>query len=655
MRTTGKLLVVDACSLLTLALAGAALGGWFAGSRAAAALRPSYLPMAPNTALVLLLLAASLWTLARSARAAQAAGMPAGGVPGPAERAATTAIFAAPAIPAISAVSTISTISTISALAAALAGGLAAARLFEYVSGVELGVDRWLFHFPALPPLPARRQLALAPEGQMGFFTALGCAGLSAALLLLAGAAHRRRAVRAAEVLALGAAVLAAAFALGYAYDAPLIYDGPNIPMALNTALCLVALGAAAARLAGERAGRARLSQAAFRRTGEETAVEVSASGFRRGDERFFAGLFHGPRSRRLVERRLREDRQRFEVLSEISRIAMEDLEYRPMLQRLCDTLARSFNWEFVAVISALPERGKFVCEALATTLPTDIHVGYERELGSGVVGQVAATGVPILLDDVADHPGYVETLSGVRSEACVAIEHKGRRLAVLNLESREVGAFRHQLPFLTKVAEQVAGALASARLYEETRRSAHLALIDGLTGIANRRQFDSVLDREWRRAYRGRTALSLVLLDIDCFKLFNDAYGHPRGDECLRQVAAAFAEVAHRGADLVARYGGEEFALVLPEVDARGALRLAEAARHAVEALAIPHATSTAATVVTASAGVATGYPAAGGTIETLVAEADRGLYLAKRQGRNRVVEAVAAGAGAGRGPVAD
>ena len=194
--------------------------------------------------------------------------------------------------------------------------------------------------------------------------------------------------------------------------------------------------------------------------------------------------------------------------------------------------------------------------------------------------------------------------------------------------------------------------ALASARLYEETRRRASLALIDGLTGIANRRQFDAVIEREWRRACRTRGALSLVLLDVDCFKPFNDAYGHPRGDECLRQVAAALAEVAHRADDVVARYGGEEFALLLPQVEVRGAMRLAEKARQVVESLAIPHAASTVAAVVTASAGTATRYPWAGGTIEDLVAEADRGLYLAKRQGRNRVVEVVAAGSSAaGRG----
>ena len=373
-------------------------------------------------------------------------------------------------------------------------------------------------------------------------------------------------------------------------------------------------------------------------RNGKEVPIEATFTESRRGEERLFTAVARNLSSRRLAERRLREDRKRFEVLSEISRIALEDLEYRPMLQRICDTLSRAFGWDFVAFISIVPERGCFVCEALTTARPTPIHVGYERELGKGVVGQVAATGKPILLDDVRSFPTYVATLPGVRSELCVPVNHKGSDLAVLNIESTRLAAFHHQLPFLTKVAEQVAGALASARLYEEVRQRATLALVDGLTGIANRRQLDAELEREWRRAIRSGAPLSLVLLDIDGFKAFNDLYGHPAGDDCLRQVAAALAGVPRRAADLVARYGGEEFAMVLPDLDAAGAESIAESARAAIEALSIPHASSPAAPVVTLSAGAATRSPSRGGSAMALVAGADRALYLAKRQGRNRV-----------------
>jgi diguanylate cyclase (GGDEF)-like protein/PAS domain S-box-containing protein len=373
-------------------------------------------------------------------------------------------------------------------------------------------------------------------------------------------------------------------------------------------------------------------------RDGKEVPVEASFIESRHGDERLFTAVARSLGSRRLAERRLREDRQRFEVLSEISRIALEDLEYRPMLQRICDTLARAFGWEFVAFVTIVPERGCFVCEAVTSACPTPIHVGYERELGTGVVGQVAATRKPMLIDDVRNCPIYVETLPGVRSEVCVPVAHRGSYLAVLDIESTRLARFRHHLPFLTKVAEQVAGALASARLYEEVRQRATLALVDGLTGIANRRRLDGELEREFRRGSRSRAPLSLVLLDVDAFKSFNDLHGHPAGDECLRQVAAALADVPRRAADLVARYGGEEFAMVLPDLDAEGARQLAEAARARIEALAIAHGGSAAAPVVTVSAGAATRYPGHGGSPATLIAAADRALYVAKRKGRNRV-----------------
>jgi diguanylate cyclase (GGDEF)-like protein/PAS domain S-box-containing protein len=376
----------------------------------------------------------------------------------------------------------------------------------------------------------------------------------------------------------------------------------------------------------------------ALDREGHEIPVEVSVSERRHGEARLFTAVARNLSSPRLVEKRLQADRRRIEALSEISRIALEDLEYRPMLQRICDTLARAFGWELVTFVSIIAERHCFVCEAITAAAPTAVHAGFELDLGRGVVGRVAATGLPILLDDVRTCPDYIDSLPGVRSELCVPIVHKGSLFAALNVESTRLAAFHREQPFLMRVADQVAGALAGARLYEEVRERASLALVDGLTGIANRRQLDDVLDREWRRGSRSRSPLSLVLVDIDSFKPFNDLYGHPAGDECLRQVAAALADVPRRAGDLVARYGGEEFAMVLPDVDAEGALRVAEAARCRIEALAIQHGAATAAPVVTISAGAATRFPSHGGSARLLVAAADRALYLAKRKGGNRI-----------------
>jgi diguanylate cyclase (GGDEF)-like protein len=169
----------------------------------------------------------------------------------------------------------------------------------------------------------------------------------------------------------------------------------------------------------------------------------------------------------------------------------------------------------------------------------------------------------------------------------------------------------------------------------------AALAMTDGLTGIANRRAFDEALDREWKRTLREGSQISLLLLDLDHFKEFNDLYGHQFGDDCLRAVAAAVAG-AVRETDLAARYGGEEIAIILPATGSAGAIETAEKVRAAVEALRITHeGNPDAGGWVTASIGVATALARDGGTMrmpESLLLSADHALYKAKNEGRNRL-----------------
>jgi diguanylate cyclase (GGDEF)-like protein len=175
--------------------------------------------------------------------------------------------------------------------------------------------------------------------------------------------------------------------------------------------------------------------------------------------------------------------------------------------------------------------------------------------------------------------------------------------------------------------------------LVELSEQLRKLSVVDGLTGIANRRNFDEELTRIWRRAQRESAPVSLVLIDIDHFKKYNDHYGHLAGDDCLRRVAQALQHTVRRPFDLVARYGGEEFAVVLPDTDVPGAEILAEEMRRAVELLDIAHAASTVFPRVTISSGVAAMFPAAGAQPEGLIAAADLCLYAAKTAGRNRVV----------------
>ena len=175
--------------------------------------------------------------------------------------------------------------------------------------------------------------------------------------------------------------------------------------------------------------------------------------------------------------------------------------------------------------------------------------------------------------------------------------------------------------------------------LLELTEQLRKLSVVDGLTGIANRRNFDEELTRIWRRAQREAAPVSLVLIDIDHFKKYNDHYGHLAGDDCLRRVAQALQHAVKRPFDLVARYGGEEFAVVLPDTGIPGAKRLAEEMRKAVELLEIAHAASAVSGRVTISSGVAAIAPEAGAQPDMLIAAADACLYEAKLAGRNRVV----------------
>ncbi|MDD2853597.1 MAG: diguanylate cyclase [Desulfuromonadaceae bacterium] len=165
-----------------------------------------------------------------------------------------------------------------------------------------------------------------------------------------------------------------------------------------------------------------------------------------------------------------------------------------------------------------------------------------------------------------------------------------------------------------------------------------NISLTDGLTGVPNRRRFDEFLELEWRRAVRSKTMMSLLLIDIDWFKQYNDIYGHIAGDEGLKEIARTLCEMMRRPSDLMARYGGEEFGCVLPETDAAGALHIAELLRGTVESLKIPHEYSHAAPFVTVSVGVACMVPTHGISTITLVQEADAALYTAKAGGRNRV-----------------
>jgi two-component system, chemotaxis family, response regulator WspR len=199
-----------------------------------------------------------------------------------------------------------------------------------------------------------------------------------------------------------------------------------------------------------------------------------------------------------------------------------------------------------------------------------------------------------------------------------------------------------HSRTFLAQMERDQALRQLSEALHMLEQKNAELARlshVDGLTGIANRRAFDELLGKETRRLARERKPLSLMLLDLDHFKAYNDHYGHVTGDECLRRVASTLLTCAQRPSDCVARYGGEEFAIIMPNTDVTGAAQVAEQVRARIEALALPHeARSDDSRVVTTSVGVVTAVPDSDTKPVQLIEAADTALYLAKQGGRNSV-----------------
>jgi len=178
----------------------------------------------------------------------------------------------------------------------------------------------------------------------------------------------------------------------------------------------------------------------------------------------------------------------------------------------------------------------------------------------------------------------------------------------------------------------------AEGNLLQLNSKLEELSFLDGLTGIPNRRMFDLMLHKEWSRCIREKQPLSLVMIDIDSFKEYNDQYGHLQGDECLKSIARALSKVAKRAVDLSARYGGDEFVLLFPNTDKGHALRLAEVCRQKVMELDAPHEASTVCNLVTISVGVASTRPVAGDLSTSLIEAADKALYQAKERGCNRV-----------------
>jgi diguanylate cyclase (GGDEF)-like protein/PAS domain S-box-containing protein len=296
-------------------------------------------------------------------------------------------------------------------------------------------------------------------------------------------------------------------------------------------------------------------------------------------------------------------------------------------------------NFQFLAENSA-----DIICRAgldavLRYVSPSSVHVlGWRPDemVGTGPEAYVFSEDLPIV--DAA------QVLNRSRGSAgppiTVRMRKKGGSLAWMEISTRlvrnpDTGEPKETVLVMRDITE---------RKTKEDDLSV-LALTDSLTGLANRRAFDEALQREWLRTLREGSQISLLLLDVDNFKEFNDRYGHQVGDDCLRAIAVVIGRTV-RATDIVSRYGGEEISIILPGADTPAAAEIAEKVRRAVEALKVPHGENEGSgDWVTASIGVATAVARDGGTMrmpESLLLAADTALYKAKHEGRNRIATAL-------------
>jgi two-component system chemotaxis family response regulator WspR len=245
---------------------------------------------------------------------------------------------------------------------------------------------------------------------------------------------------------------------------------------------------------------------------------------------------------------------------------------------------------------------------------------------------------VPVIVLSSKDDPTIKsDAFSNGATDYLVKLPEKIELLARIRAHAKSYLALKERddaFRTMEKMQEQLSA--INNELAHSNRELKRLSSMDGLTALANRRQFDETLEREWQRAVRTELPLSLLFADIDFFKRYNDSYGHQAGDDCLKKVAGGLQKTVHRPADLVSRYGGEEFVMILPDTTSEGALAVAEKVLKNISSLEIPHQNSDAAEHVTLSIGVATLCPREGSSTDELVEAADKMLYKAKENGRN-------------------
>ena len=298
------------------------------------------------------------------------------------------------------------------------------------------------------------------------------------------------------------------------------------------------------------------------------------------------------------------------------------------------------------------------------------------KRIGSidNIMGHVLHSGKAEIVNNVNKDHRYIPQDSDIKSLICAPLKVQNKTIGVIQVTHHQLIKYSsEQLKLFTSLTSQAAIAIQNSKYYDKlleysqtlekkvmerteeleeskqkleasnqalkqaAKKLEHLATVDELTQVYNRRYFNEYLDREWRRLARERKFISLIICDVDYFKLYNDYYYHQAGDKCLYEVAQCINKIVKRPADLVARFGGEEFAIILSNTNCLGAEKVAKELCEAIEALKIPHCGSDCSDYVTLSLGVATTIPTSPVLPKTLIHAADKALYKAKTAGRNR------------------
>ncbi|HLO27507.1 MAG TPA: diguanylate cyclase [Anaerolineales bacterium] len=318
-------------------------------------------------------------------------------------------------------------------------------------------------------------------------------------------------------------------------------------------------------------------------------------------------------------------------ILQSISRAVTSSLELDEILKNVIRLLKDSLGYTYLGV---------YLLDGEVLHLGAQLGYPYDQlireiPLTLGVIGRTARTKETQFIRDVSADPDFIRASYEVRSEIAIPLLKDENVLGVLNVESKDATALdENDVNFLNALAGSIAVAIDNARLHAEVKQ---MALTDVVSGLANRRAFDELLEAEIARASRYGQSLSLIILDLDSFKAYNDKWGHPAGDVRLREISDLLRANV-REPDVAARYGGEEFAIILPNTVKIGALRLAERLRQAAEANSpYKNGVNSPISGYTISLGVAT-FPDDAGSVEELLHAADKAELTAKRLGKNRV-----------------